>query len=301
MRWLLVLGAVLVAAPCVTIDANHRFSTHLPNPPILVVLGSVLLAFSMLAFGFTLWSKHASQNSTGADVDLRRVRQQDGAMWTSINGCEIRVLYGRIQDYSPSERAVIVLPCNEYFDDECAEDTKSALGAYVNSKFDGRVADFASLVTREAGSKLGCGNLTQKTTAKQARSFGPGRCLLLRQPLGHPIPIALISTATQRAGEGLATRISYLFDGIRELFTIMADARVTEVTMPVLGSGHGRLDPPLAFVGLVLAIAEAARYGRGGQRLRRISIIVFRSGNDSAGTISDVTIRQTLALVGSPD
>jgi len=34
---------------------------------------------------------------------------------------------------------------------------------------------------------------------------------------------------------------------------------LVEVVMPVLGSGHGGIDPPMAFVGLVLAIAEVAR------------------------------------------
>ena len=46
--------------------------------------------------------------------------------------------------------------------------------------------------------------------------------------------------------------------------------------MPILGAGHGRIDPPLAFVGLLLAVAEAARYGQGGQRLRKVTIIVFK-------------------------
>jgi len=80
--------------------------------------------------------------------------------------------------------------------------------------------------------------------------------------------VALVSTTTQRAGEGLSSRISYLFDGMRALVERLADARLTEVVMPLMGAGHGHIEKPLALVGLLLAIAEVARYGQGSQRLR---------------------------------
>ena len=125
---------------------------------------------------------------------------------------------------------------------------------------------------------------------------GLGRCVLLINPLGRSVPIALVSTTTQRAGEGLSARISYLFDGMRELVTRLADARLNEVAMPVLGAGHGGVDPPLALVGLLLAVAEAARYGRGAQRLKKVNIIVFRPDADSPAEVNPVVIRRALPL-----
>ena len=113
------------------------------------------------------------------------------------------------------------------------------------------------------------------------------------------MPVAVVSTTTQRAGEGLAARISYLFDGMRDLVTRLADARLNEVAMPILGAGHGRIDPPLAFVGLLLAVAEAARYGQGGQRLRKVTIVVFKPNAESPAQVDRVLIRRALALVGS--
>src|SRR5262249_40140788 len=134
---------------------------------------------------------------------------------------------------------------------------------------------------------------------ERAESFGPGRCVLLIKPLNRSVSVALVSTTTQRAGEGLSARISYLFDGMREMVTRLADARLKEVTMPILGSGHGGIDPPLAFVGLLLALAEAARYGQGGQRLRRVTIVVFKPEPNGSAVVDKLVVRRALALIGS--
>jgi hypothetical protein len=125
--------------------------------------------------------------------------------------------------------------------------------------------------------------------------------LILRSPLGRSVPIALVSTTAQRAGQGLATQISYLFTGMRELVAKLADARLNEVAMPVLGAGHGRIDPPLALVGLLLAVTEAARYGQGSQRLRKVTIVVFKKDRNTPAQVDRMVIRRALALVGSND
>jgi hypothetical protein len=151
----------------------------------------------------------------------------------------------------------------------------------------------------ECRRRLGVGVEQQKTDDERAESFGTGRCVLLIKPLGRSVPIALVSTTTQRAGQGLAARISYLFDGMHELVTRLADARLNEVTMPILGAGHGGIDPPLAFVGLLLAVAEAARYGQGGQRLKKATIVVYKRDAESPAVVDKIVVRRALALIGS--
>jgi hypothetical protein len=167
--------------------------------------------------------------------------------------------------------------------------------------FEGHVGELASLISAECRKKLGKGVQQRKTDEEQAESFGVGRCVLLIRPLGSGVPLALVSTTTQRPGEGLAARISYMFDGMQELFTLLADARINEVAMPILGSGHGQIDPPLAFVGLLLAIAEAAKYGHGGQRLKTVTIVVFQKDAQSPPAVDDTVVRRALALIGSKD
>lgn len=293
----LILGAGLVAFPCVTVDKSFYWSPHPPVTFVPVVIGIILVLLSIVASGFMIFQDGATNAATG--IDLKHVKEDHEALWTTIGDCEVRVIDGRIEDQPRAAGSAVALPCNEYFDDECAYDRRSALGAYVNCTFEGQVDAFISLTKEECRKKLGSGVNQQKTDEVLCESFGAGRCVLLFNPLGRPVPIALVSTTTQRAGEGLASRISYLFDGMRELFTRLADARLNEVVMPVLGAGHGGIYPPLAFVCLVLAVAEAARYGQGGQRPRKVTIVVFRRDANARPQVDRVVVHRALALIGS--
>ena len=246
-----------------------------------------------------VFSAYRPKPDVGTGLDLTRVKESDGVLWTTVGGCEIRVGNGRIEEQAGKAGVAIVLPCNEYFDDRCVWDTRSALGTYVNRIFEGQVAEFVALMKDECRKKLGAGVEQQKTDDERAESFGAGHCVLLNKPLGHSVPIALVSTTTQRADQGLTARISYLFDGMRELVTRLANARLNEVIMPVLGTGHGGIDAPLAFVGLLLAVAEAARYGQGGQHLKRVTIVVFKPHADSPPVVDPVIVRRALALISS--
>jgi hypothetical protein len=242
----------LVTFPSVTIDKDYHWATHHPSTFIPVWIGIGLLLLSSVGFLFTLLSKPSKNaEDVGAGLDLTRVKESNGVLWTTVSGCEIRVVNGRIEDQADKAGVAITLPCNEYFDDRCVGDTRSALGAYVNRVFEGQVAEFVSIAKDECRKKLGVGVEQQKTDDERAESFGAGRCVLLTKPLGRSVPVAIVSTTTQRAGQGLVARISYLFDGMRELVTRLADARLNEVIMPVLGAGHGGIAPPFTLTILI--------------------------------------------------
>jgi hypothetical protein len=149
---------------------------------------------------------------------------------------------------------------------------------------------------------FGDGVEREKTMAVRAVSFGVGVCLLLEKPLDHHVPVALLSTTTQSPQVGLGSSVSYLFEGMKNLFRCMADARLArlnEVVMPLLGSGHGGVDRPLAFVGLLIAIAEAVRRGHGGFRKRTVTIVIYKKDKSTPAEVDDIVIRRGLALIGS--
>ena len=289
----LLLGAIMVIAPSVSIN-GWAVTTHAPTSYFPVGVGIALLVASIALFIYDARSK-ARDEAKG--IDYAKVRSKDGVLSTSVNQCEIRIVSGRIEDYAGREDIVVVLPCNEYFDDFVG-DTRGALGAYVDRAFDGQVDAFLKLVRDESKKKLGVGEKRQKTDGEFGVSFGPGRCILLSRPLGRVVSVALMSTTTQRAGEGLAARISYLFDGMGELLRRLSDTRLVDVVMPVMGGGHGRILSPLALVGLVLAVAEAGRYGQGGgHRLKSVTIVLFKRDAGSAPEIDEQIARRALALV----
>ena len=299
----LILGVVLEVLPCVTIDKDWHFSTHPPTTYWLVWIGITLLLVSIASFAYTLYSKQSASVS-GADAGLNytHVKESNGIMWTMVGDCEIRVANGRLEDYSQRSAVTIAMPCNEYFD-ICVDHPKSALGSFVNRVFVGQTTDFQTIVENECRRKLGKGTQEQRSSEGTAISFGPGKCVLLVKPLGRSFSVALVSTSIQRAGLGLSSRISYLVDGVRELVTNLADTRTSneEVVMPVLGGGNAGISPQLALVATLLAVAEAARYGQGGQRPKIVTIVMFQPDANGPASIDPTVVRRALALISSLD
>jgi hypothetical protein len=183
----------------VTWYAAHQASIQGWALPWVILLGcAVFLLLSVGIHYLVRTFRHASDKTVldnqGAGLDLTRVKENNGVLWTTVGGCEIRVIEGRIEDYAVGAGVAIALPCNEYFDDRCAEDTKSALGAYVNKVFEGQVQEFVSLMKTECKRTLGPGVEQQKTDKELAESFGVGKCVLLTNPLGRSVPIALVAS-----------------------------------------------------------------------------------------------------------
>jgi hypothetical protein len=162
-----------------------------------------------------------------------------------------------------------------------------------------RVDAFISLCLDECGKRLGDGVERQKSVDERSISYGAGRSIVLISPLRNPSPVALVSTTTQREGQGLVAKTSFLSEGTYELFTRLSDARIHRAIMPILGAGHGRIAPALAFVSLLLAVAEAARHAPGGRPLTRITIVVFQKTPDSPPQLDPVVVRCGLALISS--
>jgi hypothetical protein len=296
----LIVGVVLVAGPCVTMDKEHSWSTHPPTSYWPIGVGIALVIVSASAFLLNGWLVERSANrNASVGLDFSRVSEREGEVWATVGGCEIRVAQGRIESYIRPEGCAVALPCNEYFDDECVDDRRTALGAFVNQVFEGQVDQFATLIRTESRNRLAPGTTQQKTNDVEAESFGAGKCVLLVEPLGRLVSIALVSTTTQRAGQGLSARISYLFDGMQEMTAQLADKRINEVVMPILGAGHGGIDPSMALVGLLLALAEAARYGQGSQRMKRVTVVVYKSDTDTPPVVDPLVIRRSLALIAA--
>lgn len=229
-----------------------------------------------------------------------RVSESDGSIRAQVGRDDIRIVYGSIEQLPVEDFDVVALPCNEYFDNLCSADTRSALGSFVESRYPGRTEEFSELVMTECKRALGDGTIYQKTATESAQSFGVGSSILLTNPLGSRLRVALVSTTKQRAGQGLSGRVSNLFGGMHSLFALMADARLNTVLMPLMGSGHGGISPPLALVGVLLAIAEASRSGNEHQPAKTITIVIFRGATEIRPSVTRQEIRNALALFANP-
>ncbi len=118
----LILGCLLVLAPVVTVDKDYHWQTHSPNTYIPTAIGAIVILVSIGEFGFSL--RHDYLNS---GLNFAKVKEENGVLSTSVSGCVIRVVNGDIIEHAQSPETTIVLPCNEYFDDECvSQEARSA-------------------------------------------------------------------------------------------------------------------------------------------------------------------------------
>jgi hypothetical protein len=72
-------------------DKGYAFATHPPTTPVPVVVGVLLIAVSIAGF-WLAQRQWASDATVGAGLDLSRVMEGDGVLWTMVAGCEIRVV-----------------------------------------------------------------------------------------------------------------------------------------------------------------------------------------------------------------
>jgi hypothetical protein len=105
-----------------------QFVTH--SNPILFLI--IIGAF----FSITAIALYYLDNCTFKFGKRSKIYKLDKGFGTIFAETKINIIFGRLEKVSDNTNdSLVVLPANEYFDDDCRKDTKSALGAYVNYKF----------------------------------------------------------------------------------------------------------------------------------------------------------------------
>jgi O-acetyl-ADP-ribose deacetylase (regulator of RNase III) len=193
-----------------------------------------------------------------------------------LGRADVFIEVGRIQNYqSADSRAVVGLPANEYFDDECISDSHSSLGAFVQHHFEGGIADFVSQVRRELIDVP-----SQRVPRAERRvedSYGIGETVFLSQPPGQKL--ILVSATTERTGIGLRAEPHFLYAALEGIVEKMNERRLNSLTIPVLGSGHGGMPLPIAILFNLLAVRSILMEDLG-RHMRQVRIVVF-SGDAS--------------------
>ena len=95
----------------------------------------------------------------------------------------------------------VVLPANEFFDDACIVDRRSALGAFVTHHFPDEIDAFKQIVAAERRSLRPI--LVERETGQLQESYGVGTSIYLPLPLDSDLQIILTAATRKRAGEGI--------------------------------------------------------------------------------------------------
>ena len=214
----------------------------------------------------------ADQNATPDQPDI--LYEWPEPVSLRIGRASVRVEVGRIQDNKSADpRAVIALPANEYFDDECIADTNSSLGAFVQHHFKGHVDDLVQQVQAELTDTP-----SQRVPRAERRigdSYGIGEAIFLS--LQPDYQLILVSATTERTGIGLRAEPHFLYAALEGIIGTMNEHRLSSLTMPVLGSGHGGMPLPIAILFNLLA-ARSILAEDLGRHIREIRIVVFDGG-----------------------
>ncbi len=217
-----------------------------------------------------------------------------GAISVQLARTSVRVEVGRIQDcQSTDTRAVIALPANEYFDDECISDTNSSLGAFVQHHFKDSVADFIRQVSAELIDVP-----SQRVPRAERRideSYGIGETILLSK-LQPDYRLILVSATTERTGVGLRAEPHFLYAALESVIEKMNEHRLNHLVMPVFGSGHGGMPLPVAILFNLLAARSILAEGLG-RNIKEIRIVVFEGNvaQVTPATMTDIISRVTHA------
>ncbi|MEI6332745.1 MAG: TIR domain-containing protein [Pseudanabaena sp. ELA645] len=223
--------------------------------------------------------------------DNHLVQKTKDGYSTNLGSMKINVKFGRIEEGEYSEHGCLVaLPANEFFDDDCIYDTRSALGAFMQHNFKGNIPNIQSIVKTQ----LSCeqGTEVEKKPGEFLKSYGVGKCVFLQSPLTSNFQIALVSVTTQRANEGLKADTSYIFEAATSLLKLMMNHRLTILHVPIIGSGYGGLKGEISLICMLIAFAELHRRSN----VKEINIIVFRADKASLPSISEASVKRLLSF-----
>jgi len=208
-----------------------------------------------------------------------------------IGMATVELAFGRIQDCRTDRtESVVALPANEYFDDECITDINSSLGAFVHDVFGPEPDEFLGHVLAKLH-----GLPSQPVSRAERRiddSYGIGQAFFLPE-LPPDQRVILVSATTERVGIGLRAEPHFLYAAMQGIFETMNANRLTSVSMPVLGSGHGGMPLGVALLFNLLALRSILGDDIG-RHVRHVRVVIFKG---TTAEVSGATLRDLMARV----
>ena len=231
------------------------------------------------------------------ETDKNRVQKTENGYCISFGTLTIRVSFGRIEEFDCANSEgdhLIALPANEFFDDDCIHDSRSALGAFMQHHFKDHIPDIQALVKdallHEPSEEV------EKKPGKVAPSYGVGKCVFLDRPLSSRFRLTMVAVTTQRTNVGLHADTHYVFQAAESIQCLMANNRLTHLYLPVLGSGHGGLKGEVSLVCMLIAFGELHRR-KSAHNLREVNIIVYKRSENDVPSISEIGVKRALDFV----
>ncbi|MDD5349322.1 MAG: DUF6430 domain-containing protein [Chthoniobacteraceae bacterium] len=284
---LVFFGCLFIFGGVYKVDDYSKLAFSPYPKPILL---SIAIGVIMVGLGVLLY---VAANLSIGSFPFSKVKKLGNGYSTSHGTLVLNVLVGQIQEFDcAGSDCMVALPANEFFDDDCIHDPRSALGAYVMHHFHNCAAEIQSLVKTKLRDESS--ENVPKETGVIVPSYGVGKSVYLGSPLSSPARIAMVSVTTKRAGIGLHAEARYIFDAIAAVHRTMADQRLSTLFIPLIGSGHGGLKAETSLLCMLISFAEL-HHSPLGQNLKNVNIVVYSKSPTSEPSISLRNIKRALA------
>lgn len=188
---------------------------------------------------------------------------KNGASLT-FNDINVNLLVGEIQDLVDKGRdCSVVLPSNTFFVDDCISDGNSALGAFFNSK----LPEFVDTFNQDIQILLE----KQGYLKNNENRYQPSTTIILPVRYNTPSLTILTASTIKYEGSGFYTNLSIIADCIYNIFKITSDKRVSIITIPIIGSGHGGMEISDALNLMLLKIKYCSKKFN---HIKKVNIII---------------------------
>ena len=162
----------------------------------------------------------------------------------------LELVTGAIQEACPDKNhGAVVLPANTTFDDECINDLNSALGAYFQTHLKSRIPEVQALIREHL-------DTIDVVVEPSSGAYPAGTAVYLDRPLAtaHRVIIAAVTEKVPAAG--IRADTLSLIASLKGIMRLASDKRISELWMPVLGTGHGGLDFSVALAMIVVQLSN---------------------------------------------
>jgi hypothetical protein len=250
-------------------------------------VGIALILFGILLYVLPRFSVPLSWSA------FTKVKATKQGLSIKMNRAELEVVFGRLENFNSSDpNTVIALPANDLFDDACVSDATSSLGSFVNHMFPNRIHEIIALTKRQLMSQ-------DPTMISDAvgpdQRYMPGTTLFFDKPLAKDTRMAFVAVTAFRDNQGITCEASNVFRAIKGLHKLINAHRYDKIILPLLGSGHGGLLPPVSLICMLIALAESLR-DTSGHHIRKATIVVFQATESSMPSITPWRVRRLLAF-----
>lgn len=109
---------------------------------------------------------------------------------------------------------------------------------------------------------------------KSVGPYPPGTTILLEQPLKSQHKVLVVAVTEKLPGAGIRADTASLTAALESVMRVAVDNRLSELHLPVMGTGHGGLDLSVALSLVLLQLSHGMRHG-GYHSLKHVTITVY--------------------------